>query len=232
MTKSLDQFTRLVDVGLNSDFAEANCLSAQGRTDAQGKFDTPLWSPRPSAYSASPGTSTPAGACRNATSTPPAASSRAACTASSGTGDKKDKMRSIKMSDKRRCRHKPAKPVAAYPVNIQGRLGVQDAAGMAAPLACSRPYGGQLDMDLERVRDDFPLSTCPGTLVLKGLCVFVTGEFCRAQSGRIGTIRTHSNRNPRITLPWRWYRNPPMTSSTPRPINAVTRYTCPRLKAS
>ena len=111
------------------------------------------------------------------------------------------------MSGKRRCCHKPAKPVAAYPVNFQGRLGVQDAAGMAAPLACSRPYGGQLDMDLERVRDDFPLSTCPGVLVLNGLGVFVTGEFCRAQAGRIGTIRTLSNRNPRITLPRRWYRN-------------------------
>ncbi len=42
MTKSLDQFTRLVDVGLNSDFAEANCLSAQGRAAAQGKCDSPL----------------------------------------------------------------------------------------------------------------------------------------------------------------------------------------------
>lgn len=42
MTKSLDQFTRLVDVGLNSDFAEANCLSAQGRAAAQGKSDSPL----------------------------------------------------------------------------------------------------------------------------------------------------------------------------------------------
>ena len=77
-----------------------------------------------------------------------------------------------------------------------------------------------------------PLSDFSSTVVLTGLCVLVSGEFCRAQAGRIDTIRTHSSRNPRITLPWRWYRKPPMTSRTPRPMKAATRYACPRLKAS